>query len=111
MTRVLIRRRRWVRRRRRQGLNAGFLSVGDGHRRRLLQGAFHQSSVHDFHVLVDVQNLHHLPFKLWIPALHIVADLVWLTSPCVSIRCSFDRLSSSRLGWLAAKQCFRTWLC
>ena len=33
------------------------------------------------------------------------------TLPRVRIRCSFDRLSSSKLGWPAAKHCFRTWFC
>ncbi len=76
MTWVLIRRWRPVRRGRRQCLNAGFPVLGDRHCRRLFQGAFHPPRIHDFNFLVHVQNLNPLSFKLRIPALHIVADLV-----------------------------------
>ena len=76
MARVPIRRGWPVVRSRRQRLNPGLLIVRDGHSGGFLQRAFQQPGVYDFNVLVDMQDLDHLPFKFRVPPLHVIADLV-----------------------------------
>lgn len=76
MTGELVRLWQSVGSRQRQRLDTGFLVIRDRHHRWFSQCAFQQASVDDLDLLVNMQDLDHLPFKLRIPALDVIADLV-----------------------------------
>ena len=69
--------RRWpIGRGRGQGLNAGFLVIGDRHHTQMPAGLPWSVFIDDLDLLVDVQYVGHFDLEVWISLLDVVANLV-----------------------------------